>query len=98
MNCGIHGEPRCITDEPEGGWSSERPEGEATERTTTMADQSTEDFQDRGDALRRRYGIDGTAGDAQDIEHPYIPDAEHEHCALCGLAPVYRKHVAGVVS
>jgi hypothetical protein len=23
MNCGYHGEPHCITDEPEGGWIRE---------------------------------------------------------------------------
>jgi hypothetical protein len=23
MSCGFHGEPRCITDEPEGGWAAQ---------------------------------------------------------------------------
>ncbi len=53
-----------------------------------------EDSQAIGEVLRRRYGIDGTAGDAQDVEHPYIPAEPHEYCALCGLAPVTSKHVA----
>lgn len=50
-------------------------------------------FQDRGEQERRRLGIDGTAGDAQDITHPYIPDGPPgSACLVCGLAQAYRKH------
>lgn len=51
------------------------------------------DFQDRGDAARRAAGIDGTAGDAQDVSHDFIPDEPSGACLLCGLASGYRKHV-----
>ncbi len=50
------------------------------------------DFQDRGDAARRAAGIDGTAGDAQDIRHRFIRDNKTGSCLLCGLAEPYRKH------
>lgn len=51
------------------------------------------DFQDRGDAARRAAGIDGTAGDAQDIPHAFVLDKPTGSCLLCGLSPGYRKHV-----
>lgn len=51
-------------------------------------------FQDRGDAARRAHGIDGTAGDAQDIPHRPELDDETGGCLLCGLALGYRKHTA----
>jgi hypothetical protein len=50
------------------------------------------DFQDRGEAARQAAGIDGTAGDAQDIPHIFVPDQHADSCLLCGLAPSYRKH------
>ncbi|MFF8297712.1 hypothetical protein ACF07M_20260 [Streptomyces globisporus] len=53
------------------------------------------DFQDRGDAARRAAGIDGTAGDAQDVPHRYRRDARTGGCLLCGLARSYRKHTEG---
>lgn len=49
------------------------------------------DFQDRGEAARQAAGIDGTAGDAQDIPHGFIADPDGS-CLLCGLASRYRKH------
>jgi hypothetical protein len=49
-------------------------------------------FQDRGDTARQAQGIDGTAGDAQDIRHRFIRDDETGGCLLCGLAEPYRKH------
>lgn len=52
------------------------------------------DFQDRGDAARLAAGIDGTAGDAQDIRHRFVEDEPTGSCLLCGLAPGYRKHTA----
>jgi len=50
------------------------------------------DFQDRGEAARRAAGIDGTAGDAQDIQHALVVDERTGACLLCGLSPAYRKH------
>ena len=52
------------------------------------------DFQDRGDTARRDQGIDGTAGDAQDIPHQFVLDRPTGACLLCGLTPGYRKHTA----
>lgn len=50
-------------------------------------------FQERGEAARQRLGIDGTAGDAQDVPHPYTPDGpDGSACVVCGLARGYRKH------
>lgn len=50
------------------------------------------DFQNSGDAARRAQGIDGTAGDAQDIGHRYVADEPTGGCLLCGLSPSYHKH------
>jgi hypothetical protein len=53
------------------------------------------DFQDRGEQARQSLGIDGTAGDAQDIRHPSTPDgAPGSACVVCGLAQGYAKHTA----
>lgn len=51
-------------------------------------------FQERGESHRQRLGIGGTAGDAQDVEHPYIEDVVLGCCVVCGLARSHRKHVA----
>lgn len=53
-----------------------------------------QDFQERGEPWRRLAGIDGTAGDAQDIPHEFVPDSPSGPCVLCGLAESYRKHTA----
>lgn len=53
-----------------------------------------QDFQDRGEPHRQRLGIDGTAGDAQDVPHPFVADAVYGACVVCGLARSYRKHTA----
>jgi len=53
---------------------------------------TTDDFQDRGEAARRAAGIDGTAGDAQDIRHHYAEDPDGG-CLLCGLTPGHRQHI-----
>lgn len=50
------------------------------------------DFQERGESLRQRLGIDGTAGDAQDVEHPYIPEVASGPCLVCGLNRTHRRH------
>jgi hypothetical protein len=52
----------------------------------------TTDFQDRGDIARQAAGIDGTAGDAQDVPHAFVRDEPTGSCLLCGLSPAYRKH------
>ena len=46
-----------------------------------------------GEFYRWALGIDGTAGDAQDVPHLYIAD-EDGVCVVCGLAEGYRKHSA----
>lgn len=51
------------------------------------------DYRERGEAARQRLGIDGTAGDAQDVPHQYIPDGpDGSACIVCGLARGHRKH------
>lgn len=47
------------------------------------------DWQDRGEPERHRLGIDGTAGDAQDVPHPY---AGPGWCTACGLAATASVH------
>jgi hypothetical protein len=54
-----------------------------------------QDFQDRGEPWRAALGIDGTAGDAQDIQHEFIPDSPGGPCVVCGLAQSYRRHAHG---
>lgn len=56
------------------------------------------DWQILGEEWRQMMGIDGTAGDAQDVEHPYTAagDLHPEHpeaCLACGLGAVHDKHV-----
>lgn len=50
------------------------------------------DFQNRGERHRRAAGIDGSAGDAQDIPHRFVRDQPTGACVLCGLSESYRKH------
>lgn len=45
-----------------------------------------------GEMARAALGIDGTAGDAQDIHHPFVPAPDSEACLVCGLNRAYRKH------
>lgn len=48
-----------------------------------------------GELYRRALDIDGTAGDAQDIPHPYIEITGitgYPGCVVCGLAESYRQH------
>ncbi len=53
---------------------------------------SKEDFQNRGEKYRQELGIDGTAGDAQDVPHLYKQDGENEWCLACGLTLLARVH------
>lgn len=58
----------------------------------SQGDKTMDDFQDRGEPYRQMFGIDGTAGDAQDVRHPFVPDNSGGPCVVCGLARSYRKH------
>ena len=50
-------------------------------------------FQQRGEAHRRELGIDGSAGDAQDVRHPFVVDEGFgPWCVICGLGENHRKH------
>lgn len=51
-----------------------------------------QEFQNSGEAYRRALGIDGTAGDAQDVPHPFIPTPGEHGCIACGLRETYRQH------
>lgn len=51
-----------------------------------------DDFQDRGAPHRQRLGIDGTAGDAQDVPHGFVADEPHTWCVVCGLAEAAKVH------
>lgn len=61
-----------------------------------MAD-PTAGWQDRGKSWRRRLGIDGTAGDAADVDHPYVADEPYgPWCVVCGFGQPWRRHVGEV--
>jgi 8-oxo-dGTP pyrophosphatase MutT (NUDIX family) len=49
-------------------------------------------FQDRGEPVRQRYGIDGTAGDAQDRPHPFTRDGDYAWCVACGMPRSHPAH------
>jgi hypothetical protein len=53
-----------------------------------------ETFQQLGERERQRLGIDGTAGDAQDVKHSFIahPALPGTCCVACGLTPAARVH------
>lgn len=54
-----------------------------------------EDFQVRGEPYRRMFGIGGTAGDAQDVPHSFVPDSPDSPggpCVACGMGGGYQKH------
>jgi hypothetical protein len=50
------------------------------------------DPQDEGETDRRRLGIDGTMGDAQDVDHPFLA-AIGGYCRVCGLSLAHKRHV-----
>lgn len=50
-------------------------------------------FGDRGEAERRKAGIDGTAGDAQGVRHRAVLEAETGCCVLCGLSHGHKMHI-----
>lgn len=44
---------------------------------------------------RRKLGIDGTRGDAQDVAHPFQPHHQWgSYCLPCGLSEAHTKHAA----
>jgi hypothetical protein len=45
-----------------------------------------------GEFWRQELGIDGTAGDAQDVDHPFRGSHIRGVCFVCGLAQSYRRH------
>lgn len=51
-------------------------------------------FQGQGEQTREAAGIDGTAGDAQDIPHPFIPAprGNARACMMCGLSQAADVH------
>lgn len=51
-----------------------------------------DNFQERGEAYRQELGIDGTAGDAQDVKHQYKQDGENQWCVACGLSRAASVH------
>ncbi len=51
----------------------------------TSRDHLADDFQGRGEAFRAALGIDGTAGDAQDVPHGFEDDPPTGACVVCGL-------------
>lgn len=65
-----------------------RPQG----KTVTESVHSTEDPQDEGSPDRLYLGIDGTMGDAQDVDHPFLRSVHGDYCRVCGLAKSYRRH------
>jgi len=62
--------------------------GTATVGQHKAASDGMEAFQDRGEPVRQSFGIDGTAGDAQDVQHPFTPDraGDPRTCVACGFA------------
>lgn len=55
-------------------------------------------FQDAGEPYRRALGIDGTAGDAQDVPHPFIRADGASYCVVCGLAESLKQHGLSLVT
>lgn len=53
---------------------------------------SNDEIQNEGTPDRIGLGIDGTMGDAQDIDHPYLASVHGSWCRVCGLAESYRRH------
>jgi len=53
------------------------------------------DPEDEGGPDRLYLGIDGTMGDAQDVNHPFVRSVYGAWCRVCGLAQSYRRHNDG---
>lgn len=53
------------------------------------------DWAERGERARQAMGIDGTAGDAQDVPHKFVSEGRHTACAACGLAEGAWPHPQG---
>lgn len=61
----------------------------APEKTASL---TTDDFQDRGEPVRQRMGIDGTAGDAMDVPHRFERDGQADRCLACGMGHGFKAH------
>lgn len=51
-----------------------------------------EAIDEEGEPDRAFLGIDGTMGDAQDEDHPFLASVYGGWCRVCGLAAAYRRH------
>lgn len=53
-----------------------------------------DESQDRGEIVRQHLGIDGTADDAQGVQHPYTPDMMFNPaaCLACGQGLFHQVH------
>lgn len=51
-----------------------------------------QEFQVAGERARRQLGVDGTAGDAQDVPHGFVEFEWLPCCLACGLARRARVH------
>lgn len=50
-------------------------------------------FQERGEKAREALGIDGTAADAQNVQHPFTPDPMNmAFCAACETGLFHTVH------
>jgi hypothetical protein len=48
--------------------------------------------QEEGASERLFLGIDGTMGDAQDVDHHCVESVGGPYCVVCGLSRIYRRH------
>ncbi len=83
---GAHPGCRCVLIRPPKGWKPPVTVFKAT------GPDDMEAFQERGEPVRQRYGIDGTAGDAQDAPHPFTRDGDHAWCVACGMPRSHPAH------
>jgi hypothetical protein len=51
------------------------------------------EINDEGESERQKQGIDGTMGDAQDIQHKFVEASSGQYCILCGLNEVSSRHL-----
>lgn len=57
-----------------------------------MSDLRREIEDGAGEVRRRELGIDGTAGDAQDVRHELYQPQRLAVCLVCGLSPTASIH------
>lgn len=54
---------------------------------------ATEQEQEEGRLDRIYLGVDGTMGDAQDVNHQFLRSNYGAWCRVCGLTEDYRRHM-----